>query len=62
MPPLQFINSIELVKKDMQESRKLGDVVAMLKKMEAPWGQQELLAEPRSKWVVNDLKFTVRQE
>ncbi len=59
---IQFINSIELVKTERPENRKLGDLVAMLKKMEAPSGQQEHLAEPRSEWVVNDLKFTVRQE
>lgn len=59
---VQFINSMELVKKEMPQSRKLGDLVAMLKRMEEPGGQQEHLAEPRSNWVVNNLKFTVRQD
>ena len=59
---VQFINSIELVKKEMPDNRKLGDLVAMLKRMEAPGGQQEHLAEPRNKWVINNLKFTVAQE
>ena len=46
----------------MSENRKLLDLIAMLKKMEAPSGLQEHLAEPRVEWVINNLKFTVRQE
>lgn len=59
---VQFFNSIALVRKEIPESRKLGDLVAMLKRTEAPAGLQEHLAEPRTKWVINNLKFTVRQE
>lgn len=59
---VQFINSIALVKKEMPDNRKLSDLVAMLKRMEAPGGQQEHLAEPKNKWVINNLKFTVVQE
>lgn len=58
----QFFNSIELVKNKLPDSRTLGDLVAMLKKTAAPGGQQEHLAEPRSDWEINNLKFTVTQE
>ena len=50
---VQFVNSVELVKKEMPESRKLGDLVAMLKKMEAPSGLQKHLAEPKTEWVIS---------
>ena len=59
---VQFFNSVELLKKERPESRKLGDLVAMLKKMEAPSGLQKHLSEPKTEWVINNLKFTVRQE
>lgn len=58
----QFFNSIALVKNELPDSRTLGDLVAMLKRTEAPSGPQEHLAEPRSNWVINKLKFTVAQE
>lgn len=58
----QFFNSIELVKNELPDSRRLVDLVAMLKRTEAPGGPQEHLAEPRSDWEINNLKFTVTQE
>jgi len=58
---IQFINSIVLVKKEHPTSRKLGDLFAILKKMEAPGGLQEHLAEPRTEWIIKNLKFTVMQ-
>lgn len=58
----QFFNSVELVKQEPSDRRKLGDVVAMLKKTEAPRGRQEYLVEPRSEWTIRTLKFTVIQE
>lgn len=59
---IQFINSIELIKMENPNNRKLGNLVEMLKMTEAPGGLQEHLAEPRSEWKINKLKFTVRQE
>lgn len=59
---IQFFNSIELVKLNCPDNRRLGDLVAMLKRTEAPGGLQEHLPEPRSEWIINSLKFTVRQE
>lgn len=59
---IQFFNSIELLKLETPTDRKLSDLIAMLKRTEAPGGQQEHLAEPRSEWVIRDLKYTVRQE
>lgn len=59
---IQFFNSIELVKKESPNSRKLGDLVAMLKRTESPGGLQEHIPEPRSEWIINNLKFTVSQE
>jgi hypothetical protein len=58
----QFFNSVELVKKEDPDKRKLGDLVSMLKRTEAPSGPQEHLPEPRSEWIINRLKYTVRQE
>lgn len=58
----QFINSIELVKKEMPDSQNLSDLIATLKRTEAPGGPQEHLPEPRVEWIINDLKFTVGQE
>jgi len=61
---IQLFNSIELVKKESPspESRKLSAIVAMLKRMEAPAGPQEHLAEPRTEWIIKNLRFSVRQE
>jgi hypothetical protein len=59
---IQFFNSIELIKRDVPQVRKLGDLFAMLKKTEAPGGQQEYLSEPRSEWIIRKLKFTIRQD
>jgi hypothetical protein len=59
---VQFFNSIELVKRNVPEHRTLSDLLAMLKKNETPGGAQEHLAEPRSEWMINDLKFTIQQE
>ncbi|MDT8840011.1 hypothetical protein ParKJ_21515 [Paraburkholderia fungorum] len=58
----QFFNSIELVKLEMRGGHTLGDLVVMLKKMEAPGGQQAHHDEPRSEWIIESLKFTVVQE
>jgi len=58
---IQFFNSIELVKNEIPNGRKLGDLFAMLKREAAPGGQQEHLPEPRSEWVINRLKFTIKQ-
>lgn len=59
---IQFFNSIQLVKQEKTCNGRLSDLVAILKRMEAPGGQQEHLAEPRSEWTIRDLKFTVQQE
>lgn len=59
---IQFCNSIELLKMERPDSRKLCDLVATLKRTEAPGGPQEHLAEPQSEWIINSLKFTTRQE
>ena len=56
-----FFNTIELVKKEMPDCRKLGDLVAKLK-AEASTVPQKHLAEPRSEWIIRNLKFTVKQE
>jgi hypothetical protein len=59
---IQFFNAIELIKMESPNNRKLGNLVAMLKRTEAPGGLKEHLAEPRIEWIINNLKFTVRQE
>jgi hypothetical protein len=56
-----FVNTIELVKKEMPNDRKLANLVSKLK-VETFSSPQEHLAEPRSEWVIRNLKFTIRQE
>ncbi|TIM70926.1 MAG: hypothetical protein E5Y58_13850 [Mesorhizobium sp.] len=57
-----FFNSIELVKRNPPEKRKLSDLIQMLKHSETPGGQQEHAAEPRTEWSIRGLKFRVEQE
>jgi hypothetical protein len=59
---IQFVNSVELVKKELIDTRQLSDLVAMLKKVGALSGQQSHLVEPQSEWLIGDLKFVVLQE
>lgn len=59
---LQFFNSVELVKQEFHSRGKLCDLVSMLKRIEASIGIQDYLAEPRTEWVIGDLKFTVEQK
>jgi hypothetical protein len=59
---MQFINSIELVKQEMPDGRKLRDLVDMFKRTETPSGRQEYLDETTSEWIIGDLRFTVKQE
>lgn len=59
---IQFFNSIELVKMEMPKGRKLSDLFATLKRTVTQNPQQEHLAEPRTEWIINNLKFSVRQE
>jgi len=58
----QFFNAVELAKQEMPEGRKLADFMALLKKYEAPGGTQQHLPEPRTEWIIRDLKFTILQE
>lgn len=57
---VQFFNSMELLKRERPNGRQLNDLVAMLKKMEEPGGPREHRPEPRTEWIVDDLKFTIR--
>jgi hypothetical protein len=56
-----FINTVELAKKEMPNERKLANLISKLK-TETSFASQEYLAEPRSEWIVRNLKFTIRQE
>jgi hypothetical protein len=58
----QFFNSIQLVRQQNAERRSLSDLLATIKRGEAPGGPQHHLQEPRTEWIVRDLKFTVSQE
>jgi hypothetical protein len=59
---IQFVNVLELMKKEKPVHRVLADVFHFLKKYEAPKGMQEHLTEPRSRWIIRDVKFTIQQE
>ncbi len=59
---IEFFNSVVTVKMKKNKSRKLGDLVTLLKKVDTPDDLPEFLSEPRSEWVINNLKFTIRQE
>lgn len=58
----QFFNSIELLKVQSSAERGLSDLVSMMKTMESPGDEQHHADEPPVKWIIRDLKFTVRQE
>lgn len=57
----QFFNAVLLAKQKCGEPR-LADIVGMLRYSQEPGGTQEHLPEPRSLWVIGDLKFSVRQQ
>ncbi|MGF6872726.1 hypothetical protein [Paraburkholderia sp. MM5477-R1] len=59
---LQLFNSIELLKLKLPDGHTLADLVAMLKSMEAPGGQQAHHHEPRSEWIIDSIKFTITQD
>ena len=58
----QLVNSIELVRKEIPSHQKLANLVTIIKGSEAPNGPRECQVEPRSEWIVDNLKFTVKQE
>ena len=57
----QFVNAALLARQQAGTPR-LADLVAMLRSSQDAGGRQEHLAEPRSLWVIDDLRFTVEQE
>lgn len=59
---IQFFNSIQLVQRNPPDKRSVNDLIHMLRSSRAPGGQQEHAPEPRSEWIIRDLKFTVEQE
>ena len=58
---IHLFNSIELVKRETPVGRRLTHLVAMLRKT-ATLVEQEFLPEPRTKWIIRNLKFNVTQE
>ena len=57
----QFFNAVRLVKGQAGRVRSLHDLIATLKKMEAPGGRQEHEAGPPTKWTIRGLTFRVCQ-
>lgn len=57
---LQFYNAVELVR-IRNEGTSLARVFDTLQASQEPGGRQEHHNEPPSEWVIDDLKFTIRQ-
>lgn len=56
----QFFNAVELAK-ESEETPRLASVVRILKENAARSVKQEHLPEPPSEWIIDDLRFTIRQ-
>jgi hypothetical protein len=57
----QFYNATLVMRQKFPESR-LIDFVAILRAGESPGGPQQHEPEPRSEWIINELKFTTEQQ
>lgn len=57
---IQFFNAVSLVKQEFA-SPSLGDLVGVLMKGIEAAEMQEHFPEPRSEWIIDDLKFTTQQ-
>ncbi|MDB5818170.1 MAG: hypothetical protein JWQ11_1810, partial [Rhizobacter sp.] len=57
----QFFNATLLAKHEKTQPS-LADIVRMLKLSQEAGGTQEHLEEPRSLWVIDDMRFTIEQK
>jgi hypothetical protein len=57
----QFFNATLLARQETAEPR-LADILRMMKLSQEAGGSQEHLEEPRSLWVIDDMRFTIEQE
>ena len=58
---LMFFNAVQVVR-NMRTTPTLADLLKALRDSEQPAGRQEHLREPDTEWVLDELRFTIRQE